>query len=693
MEITADVDIEEVRKRLGVGKHEALRESERRRRFLQGFSRLITPTRPTLKLSSNIPTAMVDQTGDEPRIYVTTRRFPQPLTEYSDDVYDLMVQEALTVHEIGHVLYTHGTDFVDRIEELPDEQQGFAKRIWNALEDGAIEEQLCATYRVAPELEVLNANTVASDPIGYQKLAGDVADGPEIDNPDRPVDREGPISCTLFQAVMMGCLDMAVYDSGRFSALRDRDDTSVLLAAEADYALLDEIVPEMRDVVTDVKTEPNSIRRNERIFEFWAFVWERLEEAESPGTDEASLSEALNSAATGDSGDGDSGGQQTAPVTGKPDDTEIGGDDPSEASALDYESTSDRAQEQADAAGDPEGETSNAEERAENAEERSAEEMASDTDGEETVSQRGQQTAVHDDEVEAEFREEIASEVTSLDGGQALLDEVEQFIDVLGDGASNEFNGVCLEVPELADYDVDKWSDTERRGRRIARILKNRFQHSHEDDVLYKRTRGRLDQRGMISGERGRTNIFTRVQESERKDYDAILVLDRSGSMGGKDVQIAERSLASLAYAFELLGINVCVMDLYQSTARLVHAFGQEMSQTRGNVLSGEANGGTPLAEIVYLARKRVLENDSNPFMVVVTDGRPGNREQYIDQLEACTFPVLGVYVNHRRGDDADYFHRQVHVDDADQIDTAVTGLAEEVIDSALIDLSKGVNF
>jgi len=151
MKLQAGIDIREVQQRIGVGKDEELRESEKRRRYLQGFSRLITPVRPVLKMIDELPTAAVNQEEDDPVILMTTREFDQPYTGFSQRVFDMVMQEALTVHEIGHILYTDNESFKTYLGQVDMDGPGsksMFKRVWNTLEDGAIEEQLRHEYDV-----------------------------------------------------------------------------------------------------------------------------------------------------------------------------------------------------------------------------------------------------------------------------------------------------------------------------------------------------------------------------------------------------------------------------------------------------------------------------------------------------------------------------------------------------------------
>lgn len=760
------VDLRDIKQRIGVGRNEELRESEKRRRYLQGFSRLITPLRPSLRLTGRIPTAMVNQDpddADQPRVLLTTRQFDQPATDYSQRVFDLIMQEALTVHEIGHILYTDHEDATSYLSRADLDRKAMYKRVWNTLEDAAIEEQLRREWDVREEVLVMNANLFEPDEIGHTITEGSVDEAdPAIDADERGA----TMSFSFFQAVVLGLLDMGVYDSGKFAALRDPDNDRVRLAEDADRDLLDEFVPEMKAVVQDVKTTPDSTHRNERIWAFWEDLAERLDDAQNSGENESNLSDLLGadgsvdaSASDGDgendeAGDGETGAN---PMDGKPDDT--GNHSPTdarEAIELSMDATEEDVSAQvAMAAGDPQADQDAGDDESEAGEDageagdgdgeseagdggRDTERLRPDElqdrggdggdgddgggdgaemDGQDWTEEAGRPAAGSDgdsdgdegqtrrEEMEEMYQQELAAEAAELDGGEALLDEIEQFLEIIeaadadadaqgGEAGGSGFEGLTMEIPEPNGYDRDKWTTVKRKGKRIARILRNRLQQNQQNQPKRRRKKGSFDRRQMINAERGSPRVFSQTQEDTLKDYDAIFVLDRSGSMSGTKVEHAELALGELAYAFELLGITTAVLDLHGNEARLAHAFGQSLEETRGVLFSGVSGGGTPLSQVLHLARKRVTIEDSNPFMVVVTDGKPADHETYREELDNCTFPVLGVYVGgDNRRDDESYFHRQVDVTNESEIDTTLTHLAEEVIDEALVDLSQGVSF
>jgi len=184
----------------------------------------------------------------------------------------------------------------------------------------------------------------------------------------------------------------------------------------------------------------------------------------------------------------------------------------------------------------------------------------------------------------------------------------------------------------------------------------------------------------MVNAQRGSTRVFEREQEGNEKDYDCMVVVDRSGSMGGVRMELAEDAVTTLALSLEEVGVGVSVLGMLNHTGTLENAFGRDIENDRGMLLSNATGGSTPLSKTLALGRERMEQkaDSDNRFMIVVTDGKPDNEQQYREELNKCTFPVLGVYVD-TAADDSDLFHRQVKVSSGD-IEEAVTRLARQAM-------------
>lgn len=686
VEITSESTLREIKQRIGVGKNEEIRESEKRRRYLQKLARLVTPARPNVKLTHLIPTAAVNQggeqedmpdrfktKGDEPLILMSTREFQQAATEYPRRVFDAMVQKALLIHEVGHILYTESESHQEYVERVEESRKRMFHKTWNALEDAAIETQLRREYAVTHELDVLNSNLMSEDEIGHR-----------ID--------DDTLRFSFFQAVTLGILDMGCYNSGLFAKLMNPDNDKLTFAGdEQDFELMEELIPDMKKVVKAVTTEPVSAERNKYIWEFWKTLEEFLDDASVSGEKESGLESLLDGEGNIGSGGGGSGGEedddkQSAPIFGKPDDSnsDFGGN-AQPATALSQEDLEEAIEEGIQAAM-----------------------SGGDADSAEENTNVNEPASGMDDEKEEQYQQEIASEASELDGGEQTIDEAEEYLDIIKNAAEEavdqqrskgglqggpEWRGLTLEIPDRQEYNTERYNRSQRRANRLARVLRNRLQRERGVDVLRNRRRGQLSTSGgtLMRVEREDFRVFETTEERGEKDYHAMFVLDRSGSMNGQPIRDAEESVGSMAYALEKVNrnekIKVSVMDLYQSQARLVLPFGVDVDTKRGNLFSGLSGGGTPLHKAVYLARNRVLQEDSHPFMIVVTDGRPSNLDQYREELQKANFPILGVYITSRgsynsgvHGQDEDLFDKCVYVTDPSEVDDALMTLCQQVM-------------
>ncbi|MEA5387015.1 hypothetical protein VB773_13690 [Haloarculaceae archaeon H-GB2-1] len=270
MRITADTDAESLAAHVGADTHRArLRQSEARRQRLQRNARIRSGNWDLeVTIESDAPPAAIVPTADgAPELVVSGREVPQPATDYDDREWDLLVQKALTMHEVGHLRYSDHDDFARRLDEVPDAARGVASQVWNAFEDGAVETAIqdrWPNYRTL--LRQLRANLL------------DEA-GPGIPDP-----RRGGYVFPLAHAIVCGVLDATSYDSGTYERLLDPDDETMHFVDEADRSLFeDEIRDRLEEAVTDVMTEPNAVERNRLVFEFLEAVLPVVDDARADG--------------------------------------------------------------------------------------------------------------------------------------------------------------------------------------------------------------------------------------------------------------------------------------------------------------------------------------------------------------------------------------------------------------------------
>jgi len=711
--LTGSTSAQAIRERLGVGEAETLRESEKRRRYLQTYARLLATDRPTVRFSETLRTAVTEYDGDRPTIAVTTRAFDQPVTDLRRRVFDLAVQEALVVHEMGHLLYTDVDGFHDLLADVdPDRRRLFA-RIWNTLEDGAVERQLRHRYAVATELDLLNANLLETGTFGHES-------------------HDGRRRFSFFHAVVCGLADMAIYDSGRFRRLGD-DDAALRMASLRDRRVLEEFIPVMRRTVRRVLSEPEPAARNRHVWSFWTALRDALDDATASGAGASELARLLDADGTvRTDGRPDRAARATdadvlpdpgagAPVEGKPDDTagEFGretrsarelpretvarevtrqvtrvadpgdhvGDDPSETHR-------ERPDAEGDTAGDDPGDEW-AEASPYPGAGRLPGESGADADAEGEPAGSGLGSADGADEtprppddrtqaaIRERYREELAAEATELDRAEARLAELDGFVDAL---ERADLDGASLRVVTDGDgHAADRWRTVRRDAGRLARRFRSRLREQRRDVEWSRRRRGEFDRSRLVAAARGRPDVFARTEAGDERQYSCIVVLDRSGSMGDGAVTAAETGALTAVAALESVGVAVTLLDVHGSEVRLVKTGAETAREARERVLTGQAGGGTPLSTALALVRTR-LRDVENPFAVVVTDGRPDDAAAYTAELDAVTFPVLGVYLASPDPDgrpvDADrsYFHQLAVVEEWSSLGRRLEHLAGRVL-------------
>ena len=201
-----------------------------------------------------------------------------------------------------------------------------------------------------------------------------------------------------------------------------------------------------------------------------------------------------------------------------------------------------------------------------------------------------------------------------------------------------------VDGPEAGQYRSADVADVKQDSRRLARILDRTLQEKKRSEYRHGMRQGEIDTRVAHRLEFDDFRVFQRRTTPDEKEYDTILILDRSGSMAS-DIEGAERSAASLAMALEEIDISTCIIDMFENSPRIAKPFGVEIDSKLDSILTGDTEGGTPLSPCLQLARKHLEKREDFPFIIVITDGQPSNEEQYRNEIKATNFPVLGVYL------------------------------------------------
>jgi len=623
IKINTDTDRDEIADKIGARvSRETLRTgSSRQRRLEQSSQRRTRVWDLDLRIDPSHQTAHCDQNGETPEIVVSGREFDQPVTDMEPRDWDYMVQRALTWHEDGHVLFTDHDDFRSRLRNLNTGDKGTAKQLWNALEDGAIETELANDWRNAYDLlRTLRLNLFDGNEVGIQ----DVENGGRV----------FPLAHAT-QAVLMDEWMNDVYDIHRNikPKLADPDDAEYHFATDDDREIfMDEILPLVEAVVPDVLSIPNSVKRNQRIFEFIEEVMPLISDGKADGKSQMNRNEGQTpDGMPDDASEGHSGSAQA-------DAQSLGDIDPEDIEKV----------------------------------------VIGDVDDD------AQPTDVEiPEDVEIEISEDVNQQTREEAGvSEDLLEELEEMKQSISDGPDSLSTDEILIPSEDWDGDDRIYQQARTASTVISQVLRNRLQQERSSKVKRNQRRGRFTGRGgaVQRAARGQRDVKERVSDPEDKDYHFAFVLDRSGSMRGS-MSKAEEALGMLALALEEVGVEVMIIEMYSNEARLAKPFGSAVEQHKDQIFHGHVSGSTPLTPSVELARERLNREGDNKALVVVTDGQPDNSNQFEKAIKNCSMPTLGV--NLTRSDQPagmDDYDRAVAAEPSSDLQSTLKQLVQEVM-------------
>lgn len=573
-----NTNVDELKARIGVGEDEDLRSSYRRQSHLEGSAQILAgDPEITVSLEEGAPAAVRMDDGKRD-ISIPADEMDQPVTGFERKVYDLLVQEALTVHEVGHVLYSdwpsfekHREQVGDVVDDNVDTWRNIFHKLWNGFEDGAIERHLRHEFFVEDELTTLNANLTEQAEWGQQ-----------------PNNHNGT-ALTVLQAVFVAIVDLGIYDSGTLDKLKDPDCDDYFIPDDS-YQDFQQLLPHIHQTVADVQSESDGAKRNEICFEFFKTVKNYMDTTPFDGASRFKRSD----------GDGN-------PIPGKPDDAD----------------------------------ESIGEQR---------EEMVSfgAIGGDENQEEDGPDAAEGVPQPAESENEIIAREVEGQEEYESLAEEIEEFVSLMGGEGTRTDR---LYLPDPASVNSDTWRKSQTIGQRIQNILQDVLRQERRERFITGRTTGQFDSSRMVEAARGNPGVMRRKREGNEKNYSCTLILDRSGSMRGLGDHV-ETSAGAFMYALEEVGVDTMAIDFYEGKTRLVKAFGQPVNSARRKLFTGQISGGTPLTEALRLVRERIQYGGGTgdfPFVIVVTDGNAHRKSAYQEEINKCTFPVIGVYL--RPGD------------------------------------------
>lgn len=622
-------EVENVLKQIGVGPGQELRESEKRRNSLERFAQMRSRNPNTTLKLEDVATAFVEVEEDDVdefrNITVTSRKIEQHDTELPDDYWDYLIQKGMTVHEVGHILYSSWPVLenylrsIRRIEENreggdPDQTEMLFKHFTNVLEDGAIERFLAEDFRVGEELhalrEALHENT-------YMGREYAVDGGTEYHYP-------------FFFAIMAACLNIGVYDNNELDKLVDENNDKHQFAFRGDAKdkkrFKSKCLPKIRKYIPKIQSETDPRKRMDLCYELWDFLEDYINRSTSPGkTDwEVDVKEgqegdsyAPNAPANMNEGHGE---QEESPVGGEMEEAE-------------------------DSLGDERQGIGETEDMSE-VEEKASQGIQSES------KQHG----------EGDWSDEIENIIDTLEGGEGI-DEIA--------------------IAEDGQVDRDRQKKAMRHAKRTSETFRRRLRRFQKDKVKKGKRRGTIDPKRMISAEKGSTKIFEKTKPGEDKDYSCAIVVDRSGSMSGV-IDELEIAVGSVAWGLEANGVDTCILDTESSQTTLSKPFGTKTENFKEKLFSRRCGGGTPLTSTFEFAKERIDQGAGEiPFCIVMTDGAPASRSNFKDAVGSANFPVLGMYFANNRANvqnQLKLYNKAVTVQNSDDVNKKLIDLINQIM-------------
>ncbi|MCU4744205.1 vWA domain-containing protein [Natronoglomus mannanivorans] len=602
---TTDVDL--------AGLSTPTRASEERRRELERLAALCTDREVDISVMLDETRALCRPTdGDRSyEILVPTEQYEQVSTALPPRVWNRLVQIALLFHELGHVHYSDFEHFGTHRREIGGRWRELFQMVYNAAEDGVIETQMANEFSVRNDLSLLNV--ALSD-------AADTRHRRFVDLFDLETANGEPVlTYTVFEALSIGLLDRGFVDSGRFDAiLNETNDHRVVRDGRED--VLVEFEPNLDAYVATMLSEPDGERRVDLAVDFFETVRPYFESL--PPLQARRV--------------------QTAAI--RPQDVRgVVGWRAIPADRLPDEEAATRHVEESDSGTF------------------SIEVGGQEADGETGTRPPGK---IDDGTLEQRVRRHSSGRGLGAGSDRSPLErEAARMLELIADDEMDLKEAIVVE-PDESGGDRERWAEAKADSRKLTADLRTQLRRERRPRDRRGRRFGQLDGRRLVTATQGRQRVFARREPGREKDYTCLLVLDRSGSMHGEPIETAEAATARLVISLFAVGVDVSVLSVWRGHPCLEVPFGGDPSDHVDRLVTARANGGTPLSKTLEIARTRLFRGRGTvPFVIVITDGQPDDPSRYREQLDRCSVPVFGIYIDSEANDDAEFFDRITYTD------------------------------
>jgi len=624
--ITSNSEIEEVMRSIGVGEGEELRESEKRRRNLERFAQLRSRNPNATVSLADTHTAFVqaddEDSGEFLDITITTREFPQERYEIPEEYHHYLIQKGMTIHEAAHVMYSSYPALKNYIDKVEDEEDGVHAQMFQNIYN-ALEDgaiEHFAQNDYRVKEELFHLRATIHE-ANYMGQEVDLGEQKQYHYP-------------FYYAIMAALINIGVYDNGELRKLLDEDNDQHKIAARGgdyDREMLVEILPEIRSSIEDIQDERDAEKRAELSYDLWEYLKKYIDRSTTPGKNEMQRQM--------DNRDANSYGE------GVPENVSSGHGEQQKTPST--QGDSDEISHENETLGDERKEI------------------------QEEIKKGGS------DDIEENAKENVIQE--SKDESGDWSDVIEEIIDSLGAGEGTDE----IFIPDDKEVDSARKRESQRYGKRCAKIFRTRLQKLQKDKELRGKRRGDFDTRRLMQADRGSPKVFKQTKEGENKDYSCMIVCDRSGSMSSR-MEDVELAAGAVAYGLEEVGVDTSILDTYNSKTSLAKPFGSSVEDFEKKLFAGRIGGGTPLQHTVSFARQRMERGEGQyPFMIVITDGGVSSRglDKFKEEIRDANFPVMGLYLtNHKQEEQLELYDRAKTVSSDGDVASKLINLIQTII-------------
>ena len=189
----------------------------------------------------------------------------------------------------------------------------------------------------------------------------------------------------------------------------------------------------------------------------------------------------------------------------------------------------------------------------------------------------------------------------------------------------------------------------------LAEIMRDQLRQERRTRVSRGERHGRFDQRATLKAERGQTDVFTRLNKPEEKDYHVVIAYDDSGSMSAGQRRDARQATVELALACEDVGIETTVYA-FANGVELRSTIGMDPSESlRAICQEMISTSSTSLLPVLYQIETLKEKTDRQTVLVVITDGNPNNEANCKTKLESLRIPSLCLQLEDGMGFETHY--------------------------------------